>query len=277
MSGVAIETCAEGGQDISVVGIGVVGLQQYQSNGREYFCRPGGQRRRRAGISKFTWIARGHFDRNMHGPCDRRKSDLHGCVLQHQSVPAERILFIWFLPAAAEICSACNCLVFSPRRPTLSHQLIVGNTYALKSLVNGKYVTAPNGGTNSLIAQSVSIGTAEQFKIVDAGGGNIGFLALVNTQYVTAENNGASPLIANRTGVGSWETFTEFDAGGGNIGLRAMNDGKYVTAADSGASPLIAQSTTIGAAESFSVQFVSGVPPSSADDLMATPGIRRRI
>ena len=105
--------------------------------------------------------------------------------------------------------------------PVTSHQLIAGNTYALKSLVNGKYVTAPNGGSNALVAQSVSIGTAEQFQVVDAGGGNIGLLALVNAQYVCADNNGASPLIANRTGVGSWETYTEFDAGGGNLSLRA--------------------------------------------------------
>ncbi|HXI72657.1 MAG TPA: carbohydrate-binding protein [Verrucomicrobiae bacterium] len=156
--------------------------------------------------------------------------------------------------------------------PTLSHQLIVGNTYSLKSLINGEYVTAPNGGADSLIASSVSAGTPEQFQVVDAGGGNIGLLALVNTQYVCAENNGASPLIANRTGVGSWETFTEFDAGGGNIGIRAMNDGKYVTAPNGGDNPLIAQSTTIGTAESFIVGFVSGVPPATPANPVATAG-----
>ncbi len=156
--------------------------------------------------------------------------------------------------------------------PELSHQLIVGNTYSLKSLANSEYVTAPNSGSNSLIAQSSSVGTAEQFKIVDAGGGNIGFLALINSNYVTAENNGASPLIANRTGVGSWETFTEFDAGGGNIGLRAMNDGKYVTAPNGGANPLIAQSSTIGTAESFTIGLVSGLPPTAPANLIATIG-----
>jgi fibronectin type 3 domain-containing protein len=159
--------------------------------------------------------------------------------------------------------------------PSLSHQLIVGNTYSLKSLVNGRYVTAPNGGTNSLIAQSTFVGTPEQFTVVDAGGGNIGLLALVNTQYVCAENNGASPLIANRASLGSWETFTEFDAGGGNIGLRAMNNGKYVTAPNGGAGALIAQSTMIGTAESFVVGFVNGVPPAAPADLIATAGNAR--
>jgi hypothetical protein len=156
--------------------------------------------------------------------------------------------------------------------PTLSNQLIIGNTYSLKSVINGKYVTAPNGGSNSLVAQSVSVGAAEQFQIVDAGGGNIGFLALANSNYVTAENNGAGPLIANRTGVGSWETFTEFDAGGGNIALRAMNDGKYVTAPNGGANPLIAQSTNIGAAESFIVGLVSGIPPTPPANVIAATG-----
>jgi fibronectin type 3 domain-containing protein len=156
--------------------------------------------------------------------------------------------------------------------PALSHQLIVGNTYSLKALVNGLYVTAPNNGSNALIAQSATVGMAEQFKIIDMGGGNIAFLSLVNTQYVCADNNGASPLIANRASPGSWETFTEFDAGNGYIALRAMNDGEYVTAPNSGASPLIAQSTTIGTAESFTVGFVSGVAPATPANLIATAG-----
>jgi fibronectin type 3 domain-containing protein len=156
--------------------------------------------------------------------------------------------------------------------PSLSHQLIVGNTYALISLANGEYVTAPDGGSSSLIAQSATIGLAQEFQIVDAGGGNIGFLALVNNLYVTSENNGSSPLIANRTGVGSWETFTEYAAGGGNIAIRAMNNGEFVTAPNGGASPLIAGSTTIGTNESFAVLFVSGVAPATPANLVATPG-----
>src|SRR5262249_22061299 len=56
---------------------------------------------------------------------------------------------------------------------SFSHQLIPGNTYSLTALVNGKYVTAANGGTNALIATNTSVGTAERFLVVDAGGGNI--------------------------------------------------------------------------------------------------------
>jgi hypothetical protein len=156
--------------------------------------------------------------------------------------------------------------------PVFSHRLLPGNTYSLNALVNGKYVTADNGGTNALIAKSTSIGTAEQFQIIDAGGGNIGLLAMVNSKYVCADNGGASPLIANRTAVGSWETFTEFDAGNGNIALRAMNNGKYVSADNGGTNALIAKSTSIGAWESFAPGFVSGNPPATPGKLTANAG-----
>jgi hypothetical protein len=153
-----------------------------------------------------------------------------------------------------------------------SSQLVPGNVYALKAVVNGQYVTAPAAGADALIAESNSVSPAQEFTIVDAGGGNIGFQAVINGDYVTADNAGSSPLIANRTAVGSWETFTEVSAGNGNIGLLAMADDKYVDAANNGASPLIANSTVIGAAESFAVEFVSGVPPSSPEGLTATAG-----
>ena len=156
--------------------------------------------------------------------------------------------------------------------PELSHQLVPGNIYSLKAVVNGEYVTAPDNGTDSLIAASTSVGTAEQFKIIDAGGGNIAFEAMVNSNIVTAENAGSSPLIANRTAVGSWETFTEVDAGSGNIGLLAMADGKFVTTPNEGASPLIAQSTSVGTAESFAVGLVAGAAPATPANLIGIPG-----
>ncbi len=268
-SGVTIEPCAEGGQDISVsasawTSYGNIDLTSVDTfvarvasasaggNMEIHLDSPAGPL-----IGTCTVPVTGGSQTYTDAYCDTSSaSGTHTVYLVYSTGGGNVFSVQWF--------------GFFSAPPELSNQLIIGNTYALKSLINGKYVTAPNGGSNSLIAQSVSIGTAEQFKIVDSGGGNISFLALVNSNYVTAENNGASPLIANRTGVGSWETFTEFDAGGGNIGLRAMNDGKYVTAPAGGASPLIAQSTTLGAAESFIVQFVTGVPPSAPNGLTTT-------
>jgi hypothetical protein len=137
-------------------------------------------------------------------------------------------------------------------------KLVVGNTVSLRAGANSKYVTAPGGGTTALIASATAVGSAEQFVVVDAGGGNIGLRAVANNQYVCADNAGANPLIANRTSVGPWETFTEVDAGGGNIGLIAMANAKYVCADNAGASPLIANRTAVGGWETFTVGLVAG-------------------
>ncbi len=272
MSGVVIEPCAEGGQDITSIeagdwsaynNINLTGVNTFvvraasASSGGNIEVRLDGPSGTLIGTCVIS--ATGGEQTYLNSYCNLTgASGTHTVYLVYTGSGGDlfNVQFFGFFAAP----------------PTLSHQLIVGNTYSLKSLANGKYVTAPNGGTNALIATNTSVGTAEQFQIVDAGGGNIGLLALVNTQYVCADNNGASPLIANRIGVGSWETFTEFDAGGGNIGLCAMNDGKYVTAPNGGASPLIAQSTTIGTAESFIVGFVSGVSPVTPANLIATAG-----
>jgi fibronectin type 3 domain-containing protein len=272
MAGVTVEACAEGGQDIGGIesgdwsaynNISLAGLNTFVA--RVAGASAGGNIEIHLDSVSGTLVGTcsisgtGGWQTYLNAYCNiSGASGMHTVYLVYTG-SAGRLFNVQFFG-------------FYSAPPALSHQLIVGNTYSLKSLVNGKYVTSPNGGTTSLIAQSSSVGTPEQFTVVDAGGGNIGLLALVNTQYVCAENNGASPLIANRASVGSWETFTEFDAGGGNIGLRAMNNGKYVTAPNAGASALIAQSTTIGIAESFVVGFVNGVPPAVPANLMATAG-----
>jgi len=155
--------------------------------------------------------------------------------------------------------------------PVASGQLVPGNTYSLTALVNGKYVTAADGGLQPLIAQGTAVGLAQEFQVFDAGGGNIALLALVNTQYVCADNDGASPLIANRASFGSWETYTEFAAGGGDIALRAYNNGEYVTAEDAGTNALIADASTIGLWQTFAAGFVSGTAPAAPNDVTATP------
>jgi len=156
--------------------------------------------------------------------------------------------------------------------PSFSHQLLPGNVYALKSVLNAQYVSATNNGNNTLAARGTAVSVPEEFRIYDAGGGNIGLLALVNTNYVCADNNGNNPLIANRTGVGSWETYTEFSAPNGNIGLLAMVNNKYVTVSNNPSAAVIAQSSSIGTAESFTVQFVSGTTPATPGGLAAAAG-----
>jgi hypothetical protein len=156
--------------------------------------------------------------------------------------------------------------------PVFSHQLAVGNTYSLTALVNGKYVTEDAGQNNQLFAEGSSVGTAQEFQIVDAGGGSIALQSVANGFYVSADNDGASPLIANRTAVGSWETYTEVSRGNGSISVRAMNDGMYVTVETNNGDVLIAQGPTLNALDSFNVGFVSGTAPAPPVGLTATPG-----
>jgi hypothetical protein len=269
-SGVVAEPCAEGNQDIGSIGNGDWSAYSGKNlNGVNTFvarvasARAGGNIEIRLDSSSGTLI----------GTCPVSNT---GGWQTYQNVycpltnaAGTHTVYLVYTGSSGNLFSVQLFGIFAAP-PVTSHQLIVGNTYALKSLVNGKYATAPNNGSNSLIAASAAIGTAEQFQIYDAGGGNIGLLSLVNTQYVCAENNGSSPLIANRASVGSWETFAEFDAGNGNIALRAQNNGKFVTAPNSGNNPLIASSSSIGAAESFDVEFVSGVAPSAPANVRTT-------
>ncbi|MGI5239018.1 GDSL-type esterase/lipase family protein [Dactylosporangium sp. CA-139066] len=122
---------------------------------------------------------------------------------------------------------------------------------SLRARVNGRYVTADNGGAAPLIANRTAIGPWEQFDQIDAGGGTIALRAHANGRYVCAENAGAQPLIANRDAVGSWEKFQLIRNTDGSVSLRATVNGKYVTAENSGNSPLIANRDAIGSWERF--------------------------
>jgi lysophospholipase L1-like esterase len=122
---------------------------------------------------------------------------------------------------------------------------------ALRAHANGKFVTAPNGGSAALIATGDSIGTAQQFDQVNQGNGLIALRSHANNLFVTAENAGASALIANRTAAGSWETFQLLHNPDGSVSLKAQINGKYVTAENAGAAALIANRDAIGPWEEF--------------------------
>jgi type 1 glutamine amidotransferase len=122
---------------------------------------------------------------------------------------------------------------------------------SLRARVNGRYVTAENGGSQPLIANRTAIGPWEQFDQIDAGGGLVALRAHANNNYVCAENAGASALIANRTAVGSWEKFQLIRNADGSVSLKANANGRYVTAENAGASALIANRTAIGSWEEF--------------------------
>jgi lysophospholipase L1-like esterase len=143
------------------------------------------------------------------------------------------------------IANAVNLTVFGAAAPP------PGNVISLHAHANGKYVTAPNGGSSALIASSTTVGTAEQFDEISLGTGLIALRSHADNLYVTADNAGAAALIANRTSAGSWETFQLINNADGSVSLKAQINGQYVTADNAGADALIANRTAIGSWEEF--------------------------
>jgi lysophospholipase L1-like esterase len=143
------------------------------------------------------------------------------------------------------IANAVDLTVFGAATPP------PGNVISLHAHANGKYVTAPNGGSSPLIASSTTVGTAEQFDEVSMGTGLIALRSHANSMYVCADNSGAASLIANRTAAGSWETFQLINNADGSVSLKAQVNGQYVTAENAGAAALIANRTAIGPWEEF--------------------------
>jgi hypothetical protein len=141
-----------------------------------------------------------------------------------------------------------------PTQPVLSGTTPgVGSVISLKALANNQYVCADNTGTSPLIANRTSVGTWEQFTLVDAGSGNVALLSHANNQYVCADNTGTSPLIANRTAIGTWESFQLIRNSNGTVSFKALANNQYVCADNTGTSPLIANRTAIGTWEQFTM------------------------
>ncbi|MEO0793973.1 MAG: hypothetical protein AAFX93_02360 [Verrucomicrobiota bacterium] len=139
----------------------------------------------------------------------------------------------------------------------------IGQTVALKSVGNGKYVAADRGldAINwPLAANRTAVGAWEKFQVVDAGGGLIALKANGNGKFVASDQFLSSinwPMAANRTAVGAWEKFTWVENSDGTISLKANGNGKFI-AADRGLDvinwPLAANRTAIGAWEKFTFE-----------------------
>ncbi|WEK55046.1 MAG: glycoside hydrolase family 16 protein [Candidatus Cohnella colombiensis] len=124
---------------------------------------------------------------------------------------------------------------------------------ALKAVNNGKYVTASNAGSDSLIASKTSVGTWEKFEKIDLGSGKIALRSLVNSKYVTADPNGTNALIASSDTIGTNQTFVVSTAPDGKLNLLALANNKYVSADNNGVSPLIANRTAPANWEKFEI------------------------
>lgn len=125
---------------------------------------------------------------------------------------------------------------------------------SIKALANNRYVCADNAGASALIANKTTIGTWEQFQLIELGNGNVAFKSLANNKYVCADNTGSSPLIANKDAVGTWETFQLVSNPDGSVGIKALANNRFVCADNGGVNPLIANRTSVGGAwESFQI------------------------
>ncbi|MGC5053821.1 S8 family serine peptidase [Micromonospora sp. DT48] len=129
----------------------------------------------------------------------------------------------------------------------------VRNAYGLKAVSNGRYVTAAST-KKALVNNGKSMGTAQRFDIVNAGGGLVALRSKKTGRYVVAPSKGTKPLIASHKTIVTPAKFTIVNHADGKISLKAKTNGKYVTASKSTTSVLRANRTSIGANEKFTLE-----------------------
>lgn len=112
---------------------------------------------------------------------------------------------------------------------------------------NGKYVSSENS-RSSMNCNRSSLGSLEQFTVVDAGNGKIA-LKDKNGNYVSSED-GKKAMISNRKRLGNWEKFT-WGLNNGKITLKGNNN-RYVSS-ENGAKPMNCNRNRIGSFERFDV------------------------
>jgi C1A family cysteine protease len=111
---------------------------------------------------------------------------------------------------------------------------------ALKSMANGKYVSAGNGGAAALVANSMAVGLSETFEVVNLGPFKIALKSMANGKFVSVDNGTAKSLIANLSTVQPGAIFSMGHLPNGEVILNSTANGKYVIAGNGGAAPLVA-------------------------------------
>ncbi|MCX5844362.1 MAG: hypothetical protein NT022_11585, partial [Deltaproteobacteria bacterium] len=101
---------------------------------------------------------------------------------------------------------------------------------SLKSMANGKYVSAGNGGAAPLVANSTAVGLSETFEIVSMDLGKIALKSTANGKFVSVDNGTAKSLIANLSAVQSGANFAIGPGYMGGALLYSTANGNYVSA-----------------------------------------------
>ena len=128
--------------------------------------------------------------------------------------------------------------------------------YSIKSVANGKYVAAENGGSETIVANRDSYGGSwETFYLINNDDGTVSIKADVNNKYVCAVLDEENQLVPRSDNVGTWEKFQIYKISDTEYGLRSAENGKYVKADLDNGGKLIAGSDSIaGAWEAFNIE-----------------------
>ena len=128
--------------------------------------------------------------------------------------------------------------------------------YSIKSVANGKYVAAENGGSETIVANRDSYGGSwETFYLINNDDGTVSIKADANNKYVCAVLDEENQLVPRSDNVGTWEKFQIYKINDTEYGLRSAENGKYVKADLDNGGKLIAGSDSIaGAWEAFNIE-----------------------
>lgn len=128
--------------------------------------------------------------------------------------------------------------------------------YSIKSVANGKYVAAENGGSETIVANRDSYGGSwETFYLINNDDGTVSIKADANNKYVCAVLDEENQLVPRSDNVGTWEKFQIYKISDTEYGLRSAENGKYVKADLDNGGKLIAGSDSIaGAWEAFNIE-----------------------
>ncbi len=128
--------------------------------------------------------------------------------------------------------------------------------YSIKSVANGKYVAAENGGSETIVANRDNYGGSwETFYLINNNDGTVSIKADANNKYVCAVLDEENQLVPRSDNVGTWEKFQIYKINDSEYGIRSAENGKYVKADLDNGGKLIAGSDSIaGAWETFNIE-----------------------
>ena len=128
--------------------------------------------------------------------------------------------------------------------------------YSIKSVANGKYVAAENGGSETIVANRDNYGGSwETFYLINNDDGTVSIKADANNKYVCAVLDEENQLVPRSDNVGTWEKFQIYKINDSEYGIRSAENVKYVKADLDNGGKLIAGSDSIaGAWEAFNIE-----------------------